>query len=79
MVGGSRDSLTGECSGHVLVPIYVLSRDGHSTSGSQDILTGRMGGGGKQCACAHPCTVCGWSQYLGVLGYSGQEDVGNQH
>ena len=44
MVGGSRDSLTGECSGHVLVPIYVLSRDGHSTSGSQDILTGRMGG-----------------------------------
>ena len=37
MVGGSWDTLTGECS--VLVPIHVLSRDGQSISGSWDTLT----------------------------------------
>ena len=25
---------------------------------------------GVQCACAHPCTVPGWSEYLRILGYS---------
>ena len=49
------------------MPIHVLSRDGQSISGSQDTLTG---GGGGQCTCAHPCTVPGWSEYLGISGYS---------
>ena len=48
------------------VPIHVLSWDGQSISGSQDTLTG----GCMQCACAHPCTVPGWSEYLGISGYS---------
>ena len=24
-------------------------------------------------ACAHPCTVPGWSEYLGILGYSDRD------
>ena len=34
MVGGSRDTLTGECS--VLLPIHVLPRDGQSILGFSD-------------------------------------------
>ena len=37
-----------------------------SISGSQDTLTV----GGVQCTCAHPCTVQGWSEYVGMSGYS---------
>ena len=47
----------------VHVPIHVLSRDRQGISGSRDTLTG----GG---ACAHPCTIPGWSEYLGISGYS---------
>ena len=61
-ISGSRDTLTGG----VHVPIHVLSRDGQSILGSWDTLTG----GGEQCACTHPCTVPGWSGYLGISGYS---------
>ena len=47
------------------MPIHVLSRDGQSILGSRDTLTG-----GVQCAFAHPFTVPGWSEYLGISGYS---------
>ena len=60
-ISGSWDTLTGGCS--VLMPIHVLSQDGQSISGSWDTLTG----GGWQCACTHPCTILGWSEYLGIL------------
>ena len=58
------------------MPIHVLSRDGESISGSQDTLKGR-----GQCACAHPCTVPGRSEYLGILGYSdgGEGGGGSVH
>ena len=46
----------------MLLPIHVLSRDGQSISGSWDTLTGGCS--------AHPCTVPGWSEYLGILGYT---------
>ena len=51
------------------VPIHVLSWDGQSILGSRDTLTG----GCMQCACAHPCTVPGWSEYLRISGYSAGE------
>ena len=47
------------------VLVLVLSWDGQSISGSWDTLTN-----GVQCACACPGTVPGWSEYLGVSGYS---------
>ena len=61
-ISGSRDTLTGGGT----VPIHVLSRDGQSILGSQDTLTG---GGGGGCS-VHPCTLPGWSEYLGISGYS---------
>ena len=61
---GSRDTLTGGGA----VPIHVLSRDGQSILGSRDTLTGEGGGGGG-CS-AHPCTLPGWSEYLGISVYS---------
>ena len=63
MVKVSRDLDRGVVSVHV--PIHVLSRDGQSILGSRDTLTGR----GEQCA----CTVPGWSEYLGISGYSDRE------
>ena len=51
------------CSVHVVIP--VLFQEGQSISESQDTLKK-----GVQCACAHPCTVRGWSEYLGISGYS---------
>ena len=65
---------------HVLIPI--LFQDGQSISGSCHTLTNSKeeGRGDRmvfesdierlvQCACAHPCTVPGWSEYLGILRY----------
>ena len=53
---GSWDTLTGGCSVHV--PIHV-----GMVRVSWDLWILRQG-------CAHPCTVSGWSEYLGISGYS---------
>ena len=62
MVGGSWDTLTGECS--VLLPIHVLSRDGQSILGYSD----RGGAGGSAGGSAHPCAILGRSEYFGSYG-----------
>ena len=62
-ISGSRDTLTGGCSVHA--PIHVLSHDGQSISRSRDTPTMKV-----QCACACPCTVPGWSEYLRISEFS---------